>query len=114
MILAQIEVVKPIAEGLGSHFLPWACALELVAIVFMFKLLWDQGKANAAEKEKREREHDAELAALQKSKDTEKDALNVQLLAQMRADAEAQRNLMLQIVPLSGQLVEMIRLTDKE
>lgn len=93
--LAQIEVVKPVAEGLGSNFLPWALAIALVAIGVLFKLLWDEKTKHAAEMAAREKEA-REIA---------------------RADAKEQRELLMQIVPLSAKLTEGLesleRITDR-
>lgn len=109
-MLAQIEAVKPLAEGFGSHFLPYALAVACIVIGILAKVIWDLVKGHAAELVKvgdqwkqMEKEHDAAIAAL-----------NAQLLAEARAGAAEVRKTLEQVMPLQAQLAEMIRLTDRE
>lgn len=106
MLLAQVDPTKVIADGLGSS--PYyLCGLLIVAIVAMFKLLWDQ---NA--------KHTAALAELNKACDAEikaKDLVIAELQAQRLADAKAAGaehiGLLTQLLPLQSRMVEMLELT---
>lgn len=122
LVLAQVDPVKPLADGFASNFLPYALGVCVITIGALAKiLLFDVSKATEA----RERAHDAELAAVQKTKDAElaalqksKDeaiaALNAQLLTQALSHAGEIRKTLEQVLPLQRQLAEMIHLTVKE
>lgn len=110
LLLAQVDAVKPLADGLGSNFLPYALAICLVVIGILAKVLWSTRDSDA----KREREHDAELATLRDKKDAEIAALNAQLLSQALGHAGEIRKTLEQVLPLQKQLAEMIHLTDRE
>jgi len=114
MTLAQIDAVKPLAEGFGSQFLPYALAVACTAIVVLFKLLWDQNAKNALALEVMNKAQDLEVANLRTAHAAEIAALNSQLLAETRAGAAEVRKTLEQVMPLQAQLAEMIRLTERE
>jgi len=114
MLLAQVDPTKALADGLGAQFLPYALAIVVLALVGMFKLLWDQNTKHAVDLAALTKTHADEIAALNKANDTETAALQADRLARVSAAAEAQQALLLKVLPLQNQLAEMIRLTSKE
>lgn len=81
VVLAQIEAAKPVAEGLGRDFLPWALAIVLIALGFMVRAY---------------------------------QALQAQLLAEVKSNAEEQKKLLTQVLPLQERLLEMLELTRED
>ena len=99
--LAQIDL-KPGADGLGSNFLPWACAILIAALVYVVKHAVD---TNA--------KHAGEIAALQLTHATALEKVSADRLADVKADAKEQREILNQIVPLSAKLVEGLEILER-
>jgi len=114
MLLAQVDPTKTLADGLGTQFLPYALAICLLVIAFLFKLLWDQNTKHALALETMNKAQDVEVANLRTAHASEVSALQADRLARVSAAAEAQQALLLKVLPLQNQLAEMIRLTSKE
>lgn len=114
LVLAQVDPVKPLADGFASNFMPYALAVCVVTIAALAKVLRDTMKETTVANDARERAHDAEIAALQKAKDDAVAALNAQLLTQALSHAGEIRKTLEQVLPLQRQLAEMIQLTGKE
>lgn len=98
MVLAQVDPTAAVAGGLAggnATALAWALAIAGGVIVYLYKQVSDLRSTHAAE-----------LAALQKeTKEAQK------------SDAKEQRELLMQIVPLSAKLTEGLesleRITDR-
>ncbi len=102
-VLAQIDP-KAAADGLvGPAALGWIIVGLVIALAFVVKYAIDQNS-----------KHATELATLQKAKDDAVGALQATLLATVKADAEEQRKLLIQVMPLSTKLLEMIELTRED
>lgn len=94
MLLAQIDPAT-VANGLASNPLAWIAALALAASGYLFTIIMRDRK-----------DHAAELAQVRKEH-----------LESIKADAKEQREILGQIIPLAGKLVEGLesleRITDK-
>lgn len=93
MVLGQVDPAT-VAGGFSKDLttaLAWGLALALIAVAYLFR----QISANNAE-------HAKEIAALNKAQ-----------FEQLRADAKEQREILQQIVPLAGKLVEGVETLER-
>lgn len=97
LFLAQLDA-KTAAEGIGANFLPWAIVGLCIALGFTVKAYLAKSAEVAAL-------HVAQAAALEKAAS--------ERLADVKADAKEQREILSQIVPLSTKLTEGLEILER-
>lgn len=112
-MLAQVDPTKAIADGFGTQFLPYALALVTLALVGVFKLLWDQSRGHATEIAATNKAHTEEISALNKAHSDALALAHTERLADMKADAKEQREILSQIVPLAAKLTEGLEILER-
>lgn len=96
------DPTSTLANGLGSNFLPWALAICLVAIAYLFKTLNEERKATAL----------AVAAAAEKANAAAEKA-SAERLADVKQDAAEQRVILSQIVPLATKLTMGLEILER-
>lgn len=100
--MPPVDPTATIANGLGSNFLPWALAICLLAVAYLFKTLNEERKTAAA----------ATAAAAEKANAAAEKA-SAERLADVKQDAAEQRAILSQIVPLSTKLTEGLEILER-
>ncbi len=103
-VLAQIDVVKPVAEGLGANFLPYALALVIGALLFSVKFALDLIKTHATATAEQNAKHAAALADKETKHAEQIAVLNAKLVERLDTNGKEQRETLMLIIPLVSKL----------
>lgn len=113
LVLAQVDPVKTAADGLAANFWPYALALVGAALVFVVRQYVAAQTAHAKELSEVRTAHAAELAKRNEAHAAELAKLQAQLIEALRDASKEQRDLLLQIVPLTGKLTQGLEIVEQ-